>query len=119
MSDDVWAVPGVTERVVDGMHVDLRLDLGWRLTLAARCRLAAVMVSGDDDEAARRALISVLHVNGGAMDGSGVEVRLTSYDLLADGTTLGTIALSTPQGGMIDLSSELLGSELAAPIARD
>jgi endonuclease YncB( thermonuclease family) len=38
----VWTVPATVVRIVDGDTVELNLDLGWRITMTANCRILGI-----------------------------------------------------------------------------
>lgn len=42
MASPVWVVPATVITVYDGDTVHLQLDLGWRITLTARCRVLGI-----------------------------------------------------------------------------
>ncbi len=94
-----WSVPATVERVVDADTLDLVLDLGWRISLRANCRLIglnAPEMSTAEGKAARTFVEQLLPL--------GSAVRFVSKErdkygrplgvlLLADGTNLNALLL--------------------------
>lgn len=117
----VWTVPATILRVVDGDTLEVLLDLGWRITLKTKVRLAgcnAPEMSTAEGVAARKWAESVL-ISG--YDAAGVAVfrpiTVVSHSLDKYGRVLGTV-LFTLAGdiGQHSLGAELLDSGHAVPM---
>ena len=101
-----WTVPGTVVRVIDADTLLLDLDLGWRITYRARCRLAAVNAPEMATEAGVAAKVFV--------DGlcpPGCLVTFVSKQLDNYGRPLGTVRL--PDGSY--LAEQLLAAGHAVP----
>lgn len=102
-----WSVPARVERIVDADTLDLTLDLGWRITLRANCRLIglnAPEMSTAEGRAAR-AFVEQLVPLGSA-------VRLISKELDKYGRPLGVLLLADGA----NLNALLLEKGLAVPM---
>jgi endonuclease YncB( thermonuclease family) len=101
-----WTVPATVVRVVDADTLLLDLDLGWRITYRARCRLAAVNAPELSTEEGVAAKVFV--------DGlcpPGCTVTFVSKQLDNYGRPLGTVRL--PDGSY--LAEQLLAAGHAVP----
>lgn len=119
MSGNVWTVPAVVVRVVDGDTLVLRLDLGWNITLQERCRLVGVNapeLSTDAGQEARKFLIGLLGHAGGALDGTGALLTFISHQIDKYGRPLGQALASTPQGQTLDLGYQMVSAGHAVPM---
>jgi micrococcal nuclease len=97
MSAVVWSVPATVLRVIDGDTVELQLDLGWRITLTAPCRVAGVdtpELPTAEGKAAKAFTAAMLPV--------GCAVRFVSEQLDKYGRPLGQILL--PDGRSLGLA---------------
>lgn len=101
-----WAVPATVVRVVDADTLLLDLDLGWRITYRARCRLAAVdapELSTEAGQVAREFTVGLCP--------PGAAVTFVSKQLDNYGRPLGTVRL--PDGSY--LAERLLEAGHAKP----
>lgn len=118
MSDNVWTVPATVLRVISGDTLELRLDLGWRITLESSCRLIGVLAPETETEAgqaARQWVIEKLDLGGPAY----VIVTFISHALDRHGHALGQVLVTTPQGASFDLGLELMNAGHAVPMGAD
>lgn len=102
-----WTVPATVERVIDGDTAVLVLDLGWNITLTARCRVLSINAPEMDTQlgkAAQAYAAELLPV------GSTVVFHSRSLDKY--GRPLGSIL--TPRG--TDFATDMLSAGHAAPM---
>ena len=102
----VWTVPATVLSVYDGDTVHLLLDLGWHITLTARCRIAEINapeMNTPDGVEAKAYAQSLLPV--------GATVTFTSHCLDKYGRPLGSI---TYNGA--DFASKMLEAGHAQPM---
>lgn len=119
MSSNVWTVPAMVARVVDGDTLILICDLGWNISYKARCRLIgcnAPELSTEEGQAARAWVIEQLRILGAAADGTGIEVMFISHQLDKYGRPLGQVLITSAQGGRFDLGAALISSGHAVPM---
>lgn len=104
----IWSVPATVVRVVDGDTLELDLNLGWHITLRARCRLASVNAPEMSTAA-------------GVAARDWVAAWLASMPLTAPSTFIShSLDKYRPLGQLIvythDLGTELLASGHAVPM---
>lgn len=119
---NVWTVPATVLRVVGAATLVLKLDLGWHISLEARCCLVSCHApepGTEEGDAARAFVIGLLHRVGTWQtegEGVGVEVTFISHELDQHGRALGQVVASTPQGETLDLGYELISNGHAVPM---
>ena len=89
----MWTVPATVIEMVDGDTVKLELDLGWHITLRARCRVAGIDAPEMDTVEGVQAKVYAQ----GLMP-PGVRVFFLSHSLDKYGRPLGTIRLDELDG---------------------
>jgi endonuclease YncB( thermonuclease family) len=106
-----WTVPATVVRVVDADTFLMALDLGWHISLEARCRIAGINapeLHTDEGDAARAWAVGALPL--------GTQVMFTSHALDKYGRPLGSITMTSPQGAVFDYASEILAAGHAVPM---
>jgi endonuclease YncB( thermonuclease family) len=117
---NIWTVPAIVLRVVDGDTLMLRFDLGWHISYESRARLIGVNapeLSTEDGVAARVWVTDWMADVGGDSFGAGAEVTFVSHALDKYGRPLGQVLATTPQGASRDLGLDLLTAGHAVPMA--
>lgn len=102
-----WSVPARVERVVDADTLDLTLDLGWRISLRANCRLIGINapeMSTAEGKVARAFVEQLVPL--------GSVVRLISKELDKYGRPLGVLLLADG----VSLNALLLERGYAVPM---
>lgn len=108
----LWVVPADVLRVVDGDTLELRLDLGWRITLTANCRVLGINAPENNTPAGVAARAYAL-----TLLAPGSEVVFHSRQLDKYGRPLGDISYSA--GGVVrDFGIEMIAAGHAEPIPR-
>lgn len=103
-----WTVPATVVEITDGDTITLDLDLGWRVTMRARCRIAHINCPEARTAPGKRARDFVC-----TLLAPGDDVEFTSHSLDKYGRPLGTLIF----GGIVprDLGVELLNAGHAIP----
>ena len=108
-----WTVPAVITRVVDGDTVEARLDLGWRVTMTAKIRLAGINcpeIDTPEGVAARAFTVNTLNrlMPVGDTGPLAAPVKVISHSLDKYGRVLGDVRYppaNTPSGLALPVTS--------------
>lgn len=125
-----WTVPAQIVRVVDGDTLDVVLDLGWRLSMHTKIRVAGVDTPEMEPKGApgpgRAAFIFAEHLlyddlggepdHEGDLPGGYYPIVVTSRSLDLYGRTLGSVHWTDRKGVLHDLASELLSAGHAVEV---
>ncbi len=96
-----WTVPAEVLKVVDGDTFHLRLDLGWQITMKARCRIAGIDAPELDTEAGQAAKAYAQELLR-----PGDQVTFVSHSLDKYGRPLGSIILADQRNvGLLMISA--------------
>lgn len=104
---NIWTVPGVVVRIVDGDTVRLRLDLGWYVQLEANCRILGV----NSPEIATQQGLQAAQWAAEQLP-AGIRVMYESSQLDKYGRPLGRLTYGNP---VMDYGAQLLAAGLAVP----